>query len=387
MSWFRPFGIVYSAKGKPGESWGRKATGLKVVHPTIAGLPNEVKEECFLRGIGYREAEINSRRQVRQKRHCRFRKKTGARTELMKLILFSQSRAAARHVDVSVPLVTVSGIGLVGLVAGLGFLVARAIGPVQPVADVSQLQHDVAAQQMALNAIEGRAQEQIDALTMRMGELNAGAIRLNALGGRLANMADLDEGEFNFENPPAIGGPAESEVLTDSAQGAAFFADINTMDRKLHDQEQQLMVLEGLLLNRRLNDRVFPKGRPVKAGWISSYFGRRTDPFTGKTTSHRGVDFAGKAGGDVIAVAAGVVTYSGPRSGYGNMVEINHGNGYVTRYAHNQRNLVAPGDQIQPGQTIALVGATGRATGPNVHFEVWHRGAPVNPVKYVRDST
>jgi murein DD-endopeptidase MepM/ murein hydrolase activator NlpD len=200
-------------------------------------------------------------------------------------------------------------------------------------------------------------------------------------------MADLDEGEFDFENPPAVGGPAESELLSNTGRGAEFLTDIEAIDRTLHDQEQQLMVLEGLLLNRRLNDRVYPKGRPVKSGWISSYFGRRTDPFTGKTTSHRGVDFAGKAGGDVIAVAAGVVTYSGSRYGYGNMVEINHGNGYVTRYAHNERNLVAPGDQIQPGQTIALVGSTGRATGPNLHFEVWHRGAPVNPVKYIRDTT
>ena len=220
-----------------------------------------------------------------------------------------------------------------------------------------------------------------------MGELNASAIRLNALGRRLTDMADLNEGEFDFENPPAVGGPVESELASATGQATDFFSDINTMDRKLYDQQQQLTVLEGLLLNRRLSDRVFPKGRPVTAGWISSYFGRRSDPFTGKSTSHRGVDFAGKAGADVIAVAAGVVTYSGPRQGYGNMVEISHGNGYVTRYAHNQRNLVAPGDQIQPGQIIALVGSTGRATGPNLHFEVWHQGRPVNPVKYIRKTT
>ena len=306
----------------------------------------------------------------------------------MKLILFSQGRAAARHLEFSVPLVATCLIGFMAAsIGGFGYLFARSLGPQQPVADVDNLKLDVAAQRRSLDEIKSNAQEQIDALTIRMGELNASAIRLNALGRRLTNMADLDEGEFDFENPPAVGGPVESEMSPATGQTADFFADINTMDRKLHDQQQQLTVLEGLLLNRRLSDRVYPKGRPVKSGWISSYFGRRADPFTGKSTSHRGVDFAGKAGGDVIAVAAGVVTYSGPRQGYGNMVEINHGNGYVTRYAHNERNLVAPGDQIQPGQVIALIGSTGRATGPNLHFEVWHQGRPVDPVKYVRKTT
>lgn len=306
----------------------------------------------------------------------------------MKLILFSQGRAAARHFEFSVPLVAACLIGfMASFIGGFGFLFAHSMGPAQPVADVDHLKRDLAAQQTKLDEIKGSAQEQIDALTIRMGELNASAIRLNALGQRITDMADLDEGEFNFENPPALGGPVEAEMLPASGQGADFFADINTMDRRLHDQQQQLMVLEGLLLNRRLDDRVYPKGRPVRSGWISSYFGRRTDPFTGKSTSHRGVDFAGKAGGDVIAVAAGVVTYSGSRHGYGNMVEINHGNGYVTRYAHNERNLVAPGDQIRPGQAIALIGSTGRATGPNLHFEVWHQGQPVNPVKYIRQTT
>ena len=286
------------------------------------------------------------------------------------------------------PLVAACVVGFVALsIGGVGYLLSRSLGPAQPVADIDGLQLDIASQQKYLDEIKSSAQEQIDALAIRMGELNATAIRLNALGRRLTDMADLNEGEFDFDNPPAVGGPVESELVSATGQATDFFTDINTMDRKLYDQQQQLMVLEGLLLNRRLSDRVFPKGRPVTAGWISSYFGRRSDPFTGKSTSHRGVDFAGKAGADVVAVAAGVVTYSGPRQGYGNMVEISHGNGYVTRYAHNQRNLVAPGDQIQPGQIIALVGSTGRATGPNLHFEVWHQGRPVNPVKYIRKTT
>jgi murein DD-endopeptidase MepM/ murein hydrolase activator NlpD len=220
-----------------------------------------------------------------------------------------------------------------------------------------------------------------------MGSLNASTIRLNALGQRLTDMAGLDDGEFDFVSDPALGGPLDSVAGPAAGQIGDFLNAIDSMDHSLYDQEQQLIVLERQMMNRKLHDRVYPQGRPVKSGYISSYFGKRTDPFNGKTASHRGIDFAGKRGSDVVAVAGGVVTYSGPRSGYGNMVEINHGNGYVTRYAHNQENLVAPGEQIKPGQNIALIGSSGRATGPHLHFEVWFRGRPVNPVKFIRQAT
>ena len=178
----------------------------------------------------------------------------------MKLILFSKGRAAARHVEFSVPLVVACLIGFMALsIGGVGYLFARALDRQQPIADVDHMKSDLAAQQKSLDEIKDSAQKQIDALTIRMGELNASAIRLNALGRRLTDMADLDEGEFDFENPPAVGGPVESEMPRTTGQAADFFADINTMDRRLHDQQQQLMVLEGLLLNRRLNDRFYPK--------------------------------------------------------------------------------------------------------------------------------
>jgi murein DD-endopeptidase MepM/ murein hydrolase activator NlpD len=306
----------------------------------------------------------------------------------MRLILLSDGSAPARQFEFSLPGVLAGFVAFVLLLAGsLGYQYARTLGPIKPISDIYQLRLSLAAQQAELVALSGRAQEQMDAMAQRMGELNANSIRLDALGRRLTSMADLDTGEFDFDSPPAVGGPHEPLMMASASQGTNFFTNITSMDRKLHDQEQQLIVLERLLLNRKLHDRVYPQGRPVRAGWISSYFGRRTDPFTGKTASHRGIDFAGKKGADVLSVAGGVVTYSGPRYGYGNMVEINHGNGYVTRYAHNDRNLVAPGDHIQPGQVIALMGSTGRATGPNLHFEVWHRGRPVNPVKHIRQPT
>jgi murein DD-endopeptidase MepM/ murein hydrolase activator NlpD len=306
----------------------------------------------------------------------------------MRLILLQHGSGPARHVEFSLPRVLTGFCALILLLAGgLGYQYARTLGPIKPISDINTLRVNLAAQQTELEQLRGRAQEQMDALAQRMGELNANSIRLDALGRRLTGMADLDKGEFDFDTPPAVGGPHEPLMMAASGQSTDLFTNINSMDRKLHDQEQQLIVLERLLLNRKLHERVYPQGRPVRAGYISSYFGRRSDPFTGKTATHRGIDFAGKQGADVLAVAGGVVTYSGPRYGYGNMVEINHGNGYVTRYAHNDKNLVAPGDHIQPGQIIALMGSTGRATGPNLHFEVWHRGRPVNPVKHIRQST
>ncbi len=304
----------------------------------------------------------------------------------MEIILLTQSRSAARHINISMPVLMACAVVTLVVLAGGGLLL-RSMGPGPAIAGVEALRADLAAQEAELGQLKNRAQEQLDALAVRMGSLNASTIRLNALGHRLTSMADLDDGEFDFVSEPALGGPLEPSTAPAAGQVGDFFAAIDAMDRSLHGQEQQLLVLERLMLNRKLHDRVYPQGRPVRSGYISSYFGTRTDPFNGKTARHRGIDFAGKRGSDVLAVAGGVVTYSGPRFGYGNMVEINHGNGYVTRYAHCEQNLVAPGDRVQQGQKIALLGSTGRATGPNLHFEVWYRGRPVNPVKFISQTT
>jgi murein DD-endopeptidase MepM/ murein hydrolase activator NlpD len=162
---------------------------------------------------------------------------------------------------------------------------------------------------------------------------------------------------------------------------------MNLLGEQLSNREAQLGVLESVLMNQNLKDRVYPQGRPVSAGWISSYFGKRTDPFTGKAAIHTGIDFAGKSGAEIAAVADGIVTWSADRYGYGLMVELNHGSGYSTRYAHNLQNLVSVGDEVKKGQIVALMGKTGRATGPNLHFEVLHNGSRVNPVKFIREST
>jgi murein DD-endopeptidase MepM/ murein hydrolase activator NlpD len=122
----------------------------------------------------------------------------------------------------------------------------------------------------------------------------------------------------------------------------------------------------------------------VESGYISSLYGQRTDPFDGNQASHHGIDFAAVAGTQVLAVADGVVSHTGTDGGYGRMVEITHGNGYVTRYAHNAKLLVKPGQTVKRGDPIALMGSTGRSTGPHVHFEVLRDGRPMNPLSFVR---
>jgi murein DD-endopeptidase MepM/ murein hydrolase activator NlpD len=200
-------------------------------------------------------------------------------------------------------------------------------------------------------------------------------------------MADIEDGEFDFDSIPAVGGPEELAASGSNVAVPEMLESMDAFGARLNDREAQLNVLERVLMNQNLKDRVYPQGRPVGSGWISSYFGKRTDPFTGKAANHTGIDFAGKSGAEIVAVADGVVTWSADRYGYGIMVEINHGNGYATRYAHNSENLVSVGDEVKKGQIVSLMGETGRATGPNLHFEVLHNGSRVNPVKFIRESS
>ena len=148
-------------------------------------------------------------------------------------------------------------------------------------------------------------------------------------------------------------------------------------------REDQLEVLASLVEHQKFRQEVALEGRPIKFGWMSSGFGRRVDPFTGRMAWHAGADFAGKPGSDIVAVASGVVTFAGERGGYGRMIEINHGGGYVSRYGHDAELLVAVGDVVKKGQVIGHMGSTGRSTGPHVHFEVLKDGRPVDPARYV----
>ena len=253
--------------------------------------------------------------------------------------------------------------------------------------ELATLTGELQAERDNIESIRQENEDTLDALAIRIAKMNARMIRLDALGRRLTIMANIEDGEFDFDSDPALGGPEVPMAAGSNIAVPEVLDAMNSLGVQLNNREVQLDVLEGVLMNQSLKDRVYPQGRPVGAGWISSYFGKRTDPFTGKPANHTGIDFAGKMGAEVVAVAAGVVTWSSNRYGYGIMVEINHGSGYATRYAHNSKNLVAVGDEISKGQVVALMGETGRATGPNLHFEVLQNGRRVNPVKYIRDSS
>jgi murein DD-endopeptidase MepM/ murein hydrolase activator NlpD len=237
-------------------------------------------------------------------------------------------------------------------------------------------------QQQDVVKIKENSEEQISAITLRMATLQGRLVRLDALGERLTTMANLDNGEFNFNQLPAVGGP-ESDAIGDAHRPPKFIDIINQLADQISDREQQLDTLESLMTNRSLQADIFVAGRPVLKGWMSSRYGRRTDPFNGKVAWHSGVDFAGKQGSEIIAVASGVIVESGERNGYGGIIKINHGSGFQTRYAHNKQNLVKAGDVVKKGQVIALMGSTGRSTGPHVHFEVYKYGRPVDPASYI----
>lgn len=308
----------------------------------------------------------------------------------MNVVIFGNGFGKPRQISLSGRACT--GIAALGAIIVMsaafygGYAYSTHTGSGVSVNEVASLKEDLHSQRAAIGTTRQQTEDTLDALAIRIGQMNARVIRLDALGRRLTNMADLDQGEFNFDTDPAIGGPEEPLQSGSAVAVPELVHEMQVLDSQLADREAQLAVLEGLLMNQNLNDRVYPQGRPVRSGWMSSYFGKRTDPFTGKAANHRGVDFAGKMGAEVIAVADGVVTWSATRYGYGEMVEINHGNGYSTRYAHNSENLVSVGDEVRKGQTVALMGETGRATGPNLHFEVLRKGQRVNPVKFIRQS-
>lgn len=248
--------------------------------------------------------------------------------------------------------------------------------------EIAELHAQVATQKTQLDEVRQSAQRDMDAMTVKLGQLQAQSIRLDALGERLAEVGKLDKSEFDFEHAPALGGPEQS--VSPASLPPNLDASLDALRSRFDHQQTQLGVLADLLMNRQVDARAKPTGMPVTDGYIASYFGGRPDPFNGHSAFHSGLDIDAPLGSPVHAVADGMVTYAGARSGYGNVVEIDHGNGYMTRYAHNSRLLVHVGERVRAGDAISDVGSTGRSTGPHVHFEVWNHGRVVNPLAYVR---
>ena len=304
----------------------------------------------------------------------------------MNVIFFSKREGLARQLNLAHPVtlgvLAVLVLGILGTAFALGMQLGQSSSGRLASGESARWVQILADQKRQIAELKERMNERVDAMAMRMGEVNAHVIRLDALGKRLTEMADIDSHEFDFDSAPASGGP-ESEGSGVTAQIPDISMKLNDLEQKVALRDSQLNALENVIIDRDLKKQIHPEGRPVKSGFISSYFGEREDPFSGEEAYHKGVDFAGTAGANVVAVAAGVVTWAGNRTGYGNLVEINHGDGYVTRYAHNQRTLVAVGQTVKRGDAIALMGSTGRSTGPHVHFEVIRNGRQVNPLTFV----
>lgn len=240
--------------------------------------------------------------------------------------------------------------------------------------------HDLTQQRQELQKIRKQTDQEIDALTVKLAELQGKLMRLDALGERLVDVSNISPDEFDFSTPPAMGGPS---TLGESYQAADINQVLDGLAERIDSRQQQLEVLDTLMSANKIGAESFVAGRPIDSGWMSSRYGQRTDPFTGRLAWHGGVDFAGKQGTEIKAVASGIVTWADDRYGYGRMVEINHGNGYKTRYAHAQELKVNVGDVVRKGDVVALMGSTGRSTGPHVHFEVYKNGRSVDPAVYI----
>ena len=292
------------------------------------------------------------------------------------------------RIDLSRPR-TLAAAGLAAVVLAAAAFVAGSItgnshAQRMAAADLNQWSSELEQQRGEIIQARASAEQQISVLAARIGQLQARLIRLDALGKRLTEAADLDRGEFDFDAPPAIGGPEESMSGGEAPSVPTVEELLDSLDASLDDRSRQLAALETLILSRELASQIVPGGRPVESGYISSFFGKRPDPFTGETAFHAGIDFAAAPGTRVLAAADGVVSFAGRDKGYGKLVEITHGNGYVTRYAHNSSLLVEPGQTVRRGDPLALMGSTGRSTGTHLHFEVLRDGRAVNPMSFVR---
>jgi murein DD-endopeptidase MepM/ murein hydrolase activator NlpD len=260
-----------------------------------------------------------------------------------------------------------------GACAGSGAALAlRMRRPAGIARETVALSERIDAQRERLAMIRRDARRDVNALGVSFARLQAEDARRTALGTRVAAGLDLDDdAELHFDEAAAGSGAASLGAATDA------------LASRLFDEEEKLRVLESYLDARRMKIQSTPRGMPAE-GYISSYFGPRTDPFTGRPGFHSGLDVAAPMGSPIHAVARGIVTYAGVRNGYGEVVEIDHGNGYVTRYAHASRLLVHAGQRVDTGAVIGRVGSTGRSTGAHVHFEVWHDGRVVNPLGFVQ---
>ncbi len=324
----------------------------------------------------------------------------------MKIIFLSSRQSKSLTLTLNTWAKVALSLCVLGVPLGAGLVIGANsdVGDASLRAALAAVQVELDLQHQELQLGVASADKKIAAYSQKLAEIQARMVRMDALGERITDIAGLDKGEFDFSHTPAIGGPSEEDVLTDTDALTSVLTDeiaisgpevshvissdlqdlFAELEARMDNREQQLDLLRVMIVDRDLKRENTISGRPIAKGWLSSHYGKRIDPFNGRKVWHLGVDFAGKEDSDVIAVASGIVTRSEPYKGYGRLIEIDHGEGYVTRYGHNKTNLSKVGDLVKKGQVIAKMGSTGRSTGPHVHFEVYKNGRNVDPASYIR---
>ncbi|MGZ5032441.1 MAG: M23 family metallopeptidase [Usitatibacter sp.] len=300
----------------------------------------------------------------------------------MNIILVSDSLAKSRSVTLSQMQVAMIAFGI--LFAGFILAMATYVVTMKFAVDLRNPYLRTlltALHQDELKRTEADTRDNLNALAVKVGELQARILRLDAFGERLAKAAGIKREEFRFDEKPGQGGPAPQAGRQLSM--GEFQQMLDEISRTIEDRSDKLGVLDSFLMDDRLARKTIPTTLPVAMGYYSSNYGYRLDPFTGKSTFHTGVDLIAPPGTPVLAAAGGVVSNVAFVPEYGNIVDVDHDNGLTSRYAHLSKSLVKVGDVVMKGQTIANVGATGRVTGPHLHFEVREKGIPLNPNKFL----
>jgi murein DD-endopeptidase MepM/ murein hydrolase activator NlpD len=272
---------------------------------------------------------------------------------------------------------------LLGMTAGLYWLTIRFATDIKiPV--VRELV--LAAQQGEAERARQFVQQNLNAMAVKLGEMQAQLARLDALGERLSGLAGIRPQEFRFSETPGLGGAQPTALPPQNLSLAEFGEKLTVLSRQMENKTDMLGVLEAQLFELAVKKKLLPTMMPVNAPFNASGFGMRIDPFTGQHAMHEGIDFLAEAGSPVVAAAGGVVIFAGFHPQYGNMVDVDHGNDLVTRYAHASKLYVKEGDIVQRGRKLADVGTTGRSTGPHLHFEVRFKGVAQNPARFVLAS-
>src|SRR5688572_7655219 len=303
----------------------------------------------------------------------------------MNIILVSERLAKAKTISLGLPHFMafgfVSMVTVLLIAAALNYLMLRFAHEL----NIPYLQAILAsAQQQQHEKTESYLRENLNAMAVKLGQMQAQLVRLDTVGERLAKLAGFKPADMAFNELPGRGGAVSSSLLPQDLSLGDFTRQLDALTRQIDDRGDKLGVLESLFTIDSAKKRLLPTMLPVEGGWYSSNFGWRIDPFTGQRAFHEGIDVIAEHGTAIRAAAGGVVVYSEFHPQYGNMIEIDHGNDLVSRYAHASRRTVKVGDVVLRGVKIGEVGRTGRATGSHLHFEVRQRGAPANPAQFLR---